>query len=301
MCDSGRCRDRCTDDSTCFNGEVCGNDGKCAPVPVSGGGGGGSAGPECLASADCGACEACVGGSCEILPRICATDSQCGLEKDCVEGFCNFQCSVSADCPFSQICDQGTCVTDPTPSGSICTANADCGAGACVNGICFDACQSASDCGDKMICDEGVCQPDWRPGFECRNQMDCPEGGSCVDGMCTVACFRDSECRTGHCDSGFCTPPKGSTLPYRSWWHTHPRSSEDPYDDSDCYWSSTDLDALANFSGGILLEALVLGHSHYKRAEAGIDQTVETLGDEGPLSDWSSEAPVPYESEVDSV
>ena len=97
------------------------------------------------------------------------------------------------------------------------------------------------------------------------------------------------------------SPPKGSTLPYRSWWHTHPRSSEDPYDDSDCYWSSTDLDALANFSGGILLEALVLGHSHYKRAEVGIDQTVEALGDEGPLSDWSSEPPVPYESEVNSV
>jgi hypothetical protein len=58
---------------------------------------------------------------------------------------------------------------------------------------------------------------------------------------------------------------------------------------------------LANFSGGILLEALVLGHSHYKRAEAGIDQTVEALGDEGPLSDWSSEVPVPYESEVNSV
>lgn len=97
------------------------------------------------------------------------------------------------------------------------------------------------------------------------------------------------------------SPPEGSTLPYKSWWHTHPRSSEDPYDDSDCYWSSTDLDALANFSGGILLEALVLGHSHYKRAESGINQTVKTLGDEGPLSDWSSESPIPYESEVGSV
>ena len=98
------------------------------------------------------------------------------------------------------------------------------------------------------------------------------------------------------------SPPEGSRLPYRSWWHTHPRSSEDPYDDSDCYWSSTDLNALANFSGGILLEALVLGHSHYKRATVSTDQSlVDALGEEGPLSHWSSEYPVPYESEVNST
>lgn len=206
VCDSGRCRDHCVDNSTCFNGELCGTDGKCAPAPVTtGGGDGGTTAPECLASVDCGACEACVGGVCEILPRICATDSQCGLEKDCEEGFCNFQCSDNSECPYSQICEQGVCMTDPTPSGSICAANAECADGTCVNGICFDACQNASDCGDMMLCDEGVCQPDWRPGFECRNNTDCPSDGVCVDGMCTVSCFRNSECRTGSCDSGYCT------------------------------------------------------------------------------------------------
>ena len=98
------------------------------------------------------------------------------------------------------------------------------------------------------------------------------------------------------------SPPEGSRLPYRSWWHTHPRSSDDPHDDSDCYWSSTDLNALANFSGGILLEALVLGHSHYKRATVSTDQSlVDALGEEGPLSHWSSASPVPYESEVTST
>jgi len=146
-----------------------------------------------------------VGGECKVLPRICVTDSQCGLVKDCVDGFCNFQCSSNSDCPYSQVCQSGTCVTDASPSGSICTASSDCQGGTCINGICFDDCSQDSDCGDKMICDAGTCQPDWRPGYECRNNADCADGATCVDGMCTVECWSDSECRTGTCDAGYCT------------------------------------------------------------------------------------------------
>ena len=79
-------------------------------------------------------------------------------------------------------------------------------------------------------------------------------------------------------------PPLGSEVPYRLWVHTHP---------SDAYWSSTDLDALATYSG-IIQEALVLGSDHLKRAIATESAEARALASEGPLSNWTSEPTVLY-------
>ena len=86
------------------------------------------------------------------------------------------------------------------------------------------------------------------------------------------------------------SPPLGSRLPLRLWIHTHPW---------DAYWSATDRRTLASVSG-ILKEALVLGNDHFVRA-LHLDQlpceiTNRTLAIEGPLSHWTDEDSVTYQS-----
>ena len=77
-------------------------------------------------------------------------------------------------------------------------------------------------------------------------------------------------------------PPEGAVAPFQQWIHTHPK---------DPYWSKTDRDTLACFSG-LLTEATVLGESQYlvtRYQERG----ASSIGS-GPLSNWSSETTLPY-------
>ena len=77
-------------------------------------------------------------------------------------------------------------------------------------------------------------------------------------------------------------PPEGAVAPFQQWIHTHPR---------DPYWSKTDRDTLACFSG-LLTEATVLGESQYlvtRYQERG----TSSIGS-GPLSNWSSETTLSY-------
>jgi len=73
--------------------------------------------------------------------------------------------------------------------------------------------------------------------------------------------------------------PKGATIPFKRWIHTHPMDS---------YWSSTDLDSLAAYAP-IITEALVLGRDQYKRASTEVDDCTPRISTKGPLSQWSSE------------
>ncbi len=83
------------------------------------------------------------------------------------------------------------------------------------------------------------------------------------------------------------SPPVGATIPFSLWIHTHPW---------DAYWSPTDLATLASYSR-ILDSALVLGHDHMK-ATRKVDGDCERLGEEMPLSVWTSEEVRTYEEVV---
>ncbi len=84
-------------------------------------------------------------------------------------------------------------------------------------------------------------------------------------------------------------PPIGATIPFRLWIHTHPW---------DAYWSRTDLGTLASYTS-ILSDALVLGHDHCKKSSRPAHGE-DLLGEEGPLSQWTSE-PCKMYSEMDII
>jgi hypothetical protein len=78
-------------------------------------------------------------------------------------------------------------------------------------------------------------------------------------------------------------PPQDAKVPFKLWIHSHPR---------DAYWSSTDRDTIACYTG-LLQRAVVLGHDHYK-ATRHAESLTASLEPEGPLSSWTSESTVLY-------
>ena len=78
-------------------------------------------------------------------------------------------------------------------------------------------------------------------------------------------------------------PPQDAKVPFKLWIHSHPR---------DAYWSSTDRDTIACYTG-LLQRAVVLGHDHYK-ATCHTESPTASLELEGPLSSWTSEPTVLY-------
>ena len=79
------------------------------------------------------------------------------------------------------------------------------------------------------------------------------------------------------------SPPEDAKIPFQLWLHSHPL---------DAYWSSTDRDTLGCYVG-LILEAVVLGHDHYKHT-AHSESPESSLEEEGPLASWSSEPTVLY-------
>lgn len=83
-------------------------------------------------------------------------------------------------------------------------------------------------------------------------------------------------------------PPVGGRLPFKLWVHTHPRFAS--------YWSMTDTNSLS-LGAGILETAMVLGQPGPKHSINRALVEVENaayLADQGPLSQWTDEAPVPW-------
>ena len=83
-------------------------------------------------------------------------------------------------------------------------------------------------------------------------------------------------------------PPVGGRIPFKLWVHTHPRFAS--------YWSSTDTNSLS-LGTGILESAMVLGQPGPKhssnRSLIEVDDD-SMLSEQGPLSQWTDEAPVPW-------
>jgi hypothetical protein len=77
-------------------------------------------------------------------------------------------------------------------------------------------------------------------------------------------------------------PPKGATIPFQIWTHTHPRG--------DSYWSLTDRQTLAVASvAKIIRKAIVLGRSQMKESLWSEQPATKPLAESGPLSHWSDE------------
>ena len=77
-------------------------------------------------------------------------------------------------------------------------------------------------------------------------------------------------------------PPKGATIPFKIWTHTHPRGNS--------YWSLTDRQTLAVASvAKIIRKAIVLGRAQMKVSVWSEQPASEPLAESGPLSHWSDE------------
>ena len=77
-------------------------------------------------------------------------------------------------------------------------------------------------------------------------------------------------------------PPKGATIPFQIWTHTHPRGNS--------YWSMTDRQTLAVASvAKIIRKAIVLGRAQMKESVWSEQPAAEPLAESGPLSHWTDE------------
>ncbi|ACT65646.1 predicted protein [Cyanophage PSS2] len=239
ICNDGEClrpcflEIRCSSDSACPRGEVCGesgdgpycipgcrNDSQCEEASekcVDG-----SCRAFCLSTSDCAAGERCHDGECMRLQDPADdvtvdptdpgefdddTDSvdspECGLNQ-CCHSDKGYYCEACY-CNSSEDCECGLC-TDGRCKG-FCRSDEDCPCGVCTaEGFCSETCKKDEDC-DDGICVDGQCESG------CDSDDDCPQGEGCYidpdtgDGICLDTCSVDSDCKRGEwCVDGFCQP-----------------------------------------------------------------------------------------------
>lgn len=188
----GECRDHCSNDSECVEGQLCvagtcadsdelDDAGQLTPAPGVTRGSEGSpcvyvsdcSGallcrnqaclPQCKADKDCPLHEVCTETRCMpdgSQPPACSYNSQCDSDRGelCQGGSCLCACAEDRDCPAAQKCDGCGCVADPDAAPT-CSYNSDCeNAGEiCKNSQCTCECQADLDCGDGSKCDGCGC------------------------------------------------------------------------------------------------------------------------------------------------
>ncbi|MEY4548498.1 MAG: hypothetical protein RL685_4693 [Pseudomonadota bacterium] len=142
-----------------------------------------AAGASCASSISCSAGSSCVDGVCckEACGSACET---CDAQGECQADAAGTGCGDGRQC-FGR----GVCLA---PSGSACSADAECGSGNCEPAVgggsvcCVEPCTGGSVCSG-----DGVCvSPESDLGGACAGDEDCV-GGRCFDGVCC-----DSECGT---------------------------------------------------------------------------------------------------------
>jgi len=182
----------------------------------------------CMNASTCSADEACIGGICTPIGKMCNGDSDCfrGTLK-CVSNMC-IQCSGGSDCPTGEYCDAGICKTN-------CSSNTECGSGMiCSGGNCIpssspcgSSCSATSDCGgDCKHCVNGACtsipgaEPMGDIRFECTSSDDC-ESGTCLPdnqnimGVQTKTCgWKAVECLYSNGISGKMSTCPSTTAPW---------------------------------------------------------------------------------------
>lgn len=130
----------------------------------------------------------------------CDATHLCNPGLECEHGICQVEeeelpCTVNADCPVGQVCEEGECENEEAEEVA-CTVNADCPVGqVCENGECEHqeeiACTVTADCPPPLVCDNGECEnPEAEEhrdaGVACTVDADCPVGQVCHEGECEV-------------------------------------------------------------------------------------------------------------------
>lgn len=188
----GECRDRCSSDSQCVEGQLCvsgtcadtdelDDSGQLTPAPGTTRGSEGSPCnyvsdcsaallcrnqaclPQCKADKDCPLHEVCTDTRClpdGSLPFACDYTSDCDTEQGerCLSGRCLCACAEDRDCPTGQACDGCGCTAAPDAAKS-CVYNSDCenSGEICKNRACACQCQADRDCAEGAKCDGCGC------------------------------------------------------------------------------------------------------------------------------------------------
>ena len=212
---------------------------------------------ECVDSSDCSANEECVNSKCKDAcssPKACGRNSQCSAINhravcECKSGFTGspsqgcvalVYCATDAQCPTSQSCVTGLCV-------SRCQSSREClSSQQCIEGKCRPACSNSDDCPEAQICIKSVCIPEMR----CRSDQECGSGEVCRtnsngqadcqnpcqgpilcgrNAVCNVTNDRQAVCR---CQEGFFGNPQDDKV---GCLRIECRSNEDCSDDKSCH------------------------------------------------------------------
>ncbi|MCB9644677.1 MAG: hypothetical protein H6728_16505 [Myxococcales bacterium] len=173
VCVAGTCEaEQCSASNACKHGRICRTDtNRCESDP-------------CLNVSCPNTGEVCRFGQC-VAPPSCAFDQDCPSTNLCVNGKCvSSQCSSTNPCPQGKRCSNGQCADD------LCT-NKQCPADTfCNNGQCVDSCAGVF-CPQGKICNNGQCTDD-----PCANKQ-CATGEICQNGMCIP-----NNCQTNSCKDG---------------------------------------------------------------------------------------------------
>lgn len=218
-CRRGACGPQCLEDLECGAGRVC-REQKCVAPPECQADADCASGFTCQAGtcrcgsdAACAVNEACLSGACAPRPS-CSAEADCapyGRHCEPTQGTCVLPCGDAIDCApganplvaqLTYQCVQGFCQRQ-------CTTSAQCGANlVCLGGGCaFPTCHTLSDCGAGEYCTSataGQCLPliqctssaECPVGQGCRGFSSCPPGLTCAIAVCqdNPPCTLDSDC-----------------------------------------------------------------------------------------------------------
>jgi hypothetical protein len=192
----GECRDHCSSDSECVEGQLCvagtcadtdelDDAGQLTPAPGVTRGGEGS---PCVYVSDCSAALLCRNQAC--LP----------------------QCKADKDCPLHEVCTDTRCLPDGSQPNA-CQYNSDCESERgerCASGSCLCACAEDRDCPAGQQCDGCGCAPEPDAAQSCVYNSDCENAGEiCKNRTCACQCQADVDCAAGSkCDGCGCFDAK---------------------------------------------------------------------------------------------
>lgn len=188
----------CGVNGSCRGDQVCGVDGECRDA--------------CGSDAACISEQVCRAGTCADTDELDAQGDLAPSPERPENAL--VPCAFNSDCPGSQICQSGACVTE-------CSADTDCAAGSsCRAGRCEappvtnSGCLRNSDCKTGERCLSGACQPQpEQPEPECDYDSDCEaDGQHCVSGACQCECAADADCSLGQVCQGGCQCVAGRVI-----------------------------------------------------------------------------------------
>lgn len=185
----GQCRDQCSSDRDCVNGQICTARTCASPAELVDGG--------LVDDPDSGA----PGRSCEFA-------SQCPEPQRCIDGRCRLECLADRDCAVGETCAASRCTPAGTTldAGGACTHHSECAVPLkCLGGTCVPECLVDRDCEAEERCLANLCvfeAPVGAPpgyGAECALSSECNPGLVCRASRCVWECVTSVDCAPSWC------------------------------------------------------------------------------------------------------